>query len=34
LCAVFLFDKIAAEVAPIMFPHAFKDSNTAAKKVH
>lgn len=23
-CAIFLFDKISAEVAPIMFPHAFK----------
>jgi len=23
-CAVFLFDKISAEVAPILFPHAFK----------
>jgi len=23
-CAVFLFDKISSEVAPVLFPHAFK----------
>lgn len=26
LCAVFLFDKIASEVSPILFPHAFEET--------
>ena len=28
-CAIFLFDKINAELAPLVFPHAFKEAPAA-----
>ena len=30
-CAIFLFDKINAELSPILFPHAFKKEKAASQ---